>query len=78
LQFAFESQVKMHGFDPKEAIIQVSPRLGKHTIDTERILEVLEAEGASIAVVLFSGVQYYTGQCFEMEKITAAGHQQVD
>lgn len=72
--FAIESQVSYHGFDPDTAIIQVKPKPGSYIIETKDILDIIEKEGNSIAVVLFSGVQYYTGQFFEMNKITAAGH----
>jgi kynureninase len=72
--FAFESQVKFHGLDPKTSIIQVEPKSGCYTLDTQDILDVIEKEGDSIALCLFSGVQYYTGQLFEIEKITKAAH----
>ena len=68
--FAISSQVKFHGQDPSKSIIQVQPRPGKDTIRTEDILKTIEEEGDNIALVLFSGVQYYTGQFFEMEHIT--------
>ncbi|KAJ3411156.1 hypothetical protein HDV05_002670 [Chytridiales sp. JEL 0842] len=71
--FAFSSQVQFHGFDPKEAIIELSPREGESTLRTEDILATIEKEGDKIALVLFSGVQYYTGQYFDLEKITKAG-----
>ncbi|EAU88456.2 kynureninase [Coprinopsis cinerea okayama7 len=69
-QYAFASQVKAHGFDPEEAIIEVSPRDGEYTLREEDILGVLEANASSIALVLFSGIQYYTGQYFPMKSIT--------
>lgn len=50
---------------------------GEDTLRTEDILEVIEREGDSIAVVMFPGVQYYTGQLFNMAAITAAGHRKV-
>ncbi len=67
----------MHGLDPKTAIIQVSPKVGQFTLETEDILNVIRAEGDSIALILFSGVQYYTGQWFDMESITREGHAKV-
>lgn len=70
--FALESQVRYHGFDPETAIIQVSPKPGSYTLETSDILDMIEKEGDSVALVLFSGVQFYTGQLFEMEKITKA------
>lgn len=51
--------------------------MGEHTLRLEDILETLKREGHSIALVIFSGVQYYTGQWFPMEAITKAAHEQV-
>lgn len=69
-QYAFASQAAAHGFDPKDAVLELSPREGEHTLRPEDILSVIEKEGSSIALVLFSGVQYYTGQVFDMKTIT--------
>jgi kynureninase len=73
--FAFESQVKFHGFDPQDAIIQVEPKKGAFTLDTSDIIDALEQHGDQIALVLFSGVQFYTGQFFDIAAITSAAHQ---
>jgi kynureninase len=73
-QYAVESQVKLHGFDPETAIIEVSPRPGEDLLRTEDILEVIEKEGDSIALTMFSGVNYYTGQFYDMPTITQAAH----
>ncbi|XP_061571940.1 kynureninase [Cololabis saira] len=72
--YAVESQIRLRGFDPEHSMLLVSPREGEETLRTEDIVEVLEREGDSIAVVMFSGVQYYTGQLFDMAAITQAGH----
>lgn len=74
-QYLLQSQVAFHGFDPKEAIIEVKPKQGKHHVDIEDILETIRLEGDAVALVFFGGVNYYTGQVFDMERITAAGHQ---
>ena len=66
------------GFDPAEAIIEMSPRPGEFTLREEDILDVITKEGASIALVLFPGVQYYTGQYFPIQRITQAAHSQVN
>ncbi|KAI8917660.1 pyridoxal phosphate-dependent transferase [Powellomyces hirtus] len=71
--YAMESQTRFHGYEPDDAIIQMSPRSGEHTLRTEDILDTIEREGDKIALVIFSGVQYYTGQFFELEKIAKAG-----
>ena len=73
-QYAFETQAVFHGFDPADAVIEVSPREGEHTLRTEDILSTIAQHGDSIAVVLFGGVNYYTGQLFDMEKLTTAAH----
>ncbi len=73
-QYALESQVKFHGFNPDEAIIELAPREGETTIRTEDIVEAIEHNASQLALVMFSGVQYFTGQLFDIETITAAGH----
>lgn len=73
-QYAIESQVRFHGLDPKDAVVEVSPREGEHLIRHEDILSTIAAHGDSVALVLFGGVNYYTGQVFDMEAITRAGH----
>ncbi|QPH39957.1 kynureninase [Pedobacter endophyticus] len=73
-QYAIESQVKFHGFDPKDAIIEVFPREGEHVLRTEDIVAKIKENGHEIALVLFGGINYYTGQWYDMETITKAGH----
>ena len=73
-QYAFQSQVKLHGYNPTDAIIEVFPREGTELIAAEDILAAIEAHGDTVALVLFSGVNYYTGQVFDMQAITAAAH----
>jgi len=73
-QYAFESQVKLHGLDPDETIIEISPRAGEFTLRTEDILQTIQAHGNQTALVIFGGVQYYTGQFFDIKAITAAAH----
>ncbi|KAJ1735124.1 Kynureninase (L-kynurenine hydrolase) [Coemansia biformis] len=69
--YAIESQIRWHG-QPASAMLLAEPRAGEHTLRTQDILDLIEREGDSIAVVMLSGVQFYTGQAFEMGKITAA------
>ncbi|MFI5150362.1 MAG: kynureninase [Bacteroidia bacterium] len=73
-QYALESQVRFHGLDPDKAIIEVSPREGEHTLRTEDILSTIEKHKHELALVLFGGINYYTGQVFDMKAMTAAGH----
>ena len=71
-QYAVESQVRWHGFSPEEAIVEVTPRPGEDTLRTEDILQTIEREGDRVALVMFGGVNYYTGQFYDLEKIAAA------
>ncbi|MCB0520777.1 MAG: kynureninase [Lewinellaceae bacterium] len=73
-QYAMESQVRFHGFSPKEAIVEIAPRPGEETLRTEDIISTIEKHGNSVATVMFGGVNYYTGQFFDLGKITEAGH----
>lgn len=74
-QYAMESQVRWHGLDPEKAIVEVAPRPGEDILRTEDILELIKMHGDSVALVMFGGVNYYTGQYYDLEKITAAGHE---
>jgi kynureninase len=74
-QYAIESQVRFHGYDPSNAIIEVAPREGEYTLRTEDITNAITEHGNDIALVLFGGVNYFTGQWFDMEAITKAGHE---
>ena len=75
-QYALASQVVFHGKNPADAIIEVAPREGEHLIREEDIISAIEEAGDELALVMFGGVNYYTGQFFDLEKITAAGHAQ--
>lgn len=72
-QYAVESQIKLHGLNPKDILLELSPREGEKTLHTEDILGTLKEHGDSIATILIGGVNYYTGQAFDMEAITKAG-----
>lgn len=74
-QYAIESQVRFHGYDPKEAIIEVAPKSGAYTLATADILEAIQTNGEEIALVLFGGINYFTGQLFDMEVVTKTGHE---
>jgi kynureninase len=79
-QYMFQSQVDFHsktvGFNPKEAIVEIKRREGEHNIRLEDILSKIEEVGEELALVLIGGVNYYTGQVFDMKTITEAGHKQ--
>ncbi len=73
-QYAVETQVRMHGYDPADAIIEIAPRRGEHIIEEQDILQAIEDAGDSLALVMLGGVNYYTGQFFDLAKITQAAH----
>lgn len=74
-QYMFQSQIRFHGFDPKEALVEIKRRDGEHNIRHEDIIAAINEVGDELALVLFGGVNYYTGQVFDMKAITDAGHQ---
>ncbi len=73
-QYAVDSQARFHGFDPKEAIIELKPREGEHCLRKEDILSRIEEEGDKLALVMLGGVNYYTGQLYDMKSIAEAAH----
>lgn len=73
-QYALESQVRFHGLNPADTIIEIAPREGEHLIREEDILLAIAETGDELALVMFGGVNYYTGQLFNMKRITEAGH----
>lgn len=73
-QYALETQVRFHGLDPQEHLVEISPREGEHLIREEDIIEKIKALNDELALVMIGGVNYYTGQLFDMQKITEAGH----
>ncbi|KAJ3889928.1 pyridoxal phosphate-dependent transferase [Lentinula edodes] len=75
-QYAFASQAQAHGLDPAKAVLELSPRPGEYCLREEDILKVIQQDGPSIAVVILSGVQYYTGQWFPMQSITQKAKEQ--
>ena len=73
-QYALETQVKFHGLNIEEDLIEIAPREGEHLIREEDILSKIEEVGDELALVMIGGVNYYTGQLFDMKKITEAAH----
>ncbi|WPV69073.1 kynureninase [Chitinophaga sp. LS1] len=73
-QYAVETQVKLHGLDPATAIIEVAPREGEFLISEEDIFQIIDQESSSLALILLGGINYYTGQLFNMQSITKAAH----
>lgn len=73
-QYALQSQVQFHGYDIKDALIEVAPREGEYHIREEDIFSAIEKNKDSLALVMIGGVNYFTGQVFNMKAITEAGH----
>ena len=73
---AVTSQLLLHGLDPVEALLQVYPREGEVLLASDDIKACLQQHGQSIALVLLSGVQYYSGQLFDMKSVTKWSHEQ--
>lgn len=74
-QYMFQSQVRFHGHEPEDAIVEIKRREGEHNIRLEDVLAKIKEVGDELALVLIGGVNYYTGQVFDMKTITEAGHQ---
>jgi len=73
-QYAVASQTRFHGHDPKDAIIELFPREGEFILRTVDILQTINQHREELALVLFGGVNYYTGQLFDIAAITKAAH----
>lgn len=73
-QYALQSQALLSGLAPEEAIIEVHPRDGEHTIRHDDIIATIKEHAKELSVVIIGGVNYYTGQVFDMEAITKAAH----
>ncbi|VDM29974.1 unnamed protein product, partial [Toxocara canis] len=76
--YAIESQIRLKGLTVEASMLCMEPRKDEDCLRMEDILSLIEREGDSIAVIMFSGLQYYTGQLFDMKTITEAGHRKVN
>jgi kynureninase len=72
--YAFESQARLHGLDPKDVLVEIQPREGEITLRTEDIVAKINELGDELAVVCFGAVNYFTGQFFDIASITNTGH----
>jgi kynureninase len=73
-QYAVQSQISFHGFSPASSLLELAPRPGESCIRDEDIESLIDREGDSIALILLGGVNYATGQAFDIAGITHAGH----
>lgn len=74
-QYAVASQIQLHGLNPSEVLIELAPRKGEYHLRIEDILASIRHHTTELALVLFPGVQYYTGQFFDIKAITTAAHE---
>lgn len=73
-RYLLETQARFHGFDPDDAIIEVAPRNGERLIREEDILAAIDANTDELALLFFGGVNYFTGQLFDLGRLTEAAH----
>jgi kynureninase len=72
-QYAIESQIKFHGYEPKDCLVEIEPRKGEFCLRTKDILQKIKELGSEIETILIGGVNYYTGQLMDMQSITKKG-----
>jgi len=72
-QYAVKSQIEFHGLDPNDTLIELKPKEGEYCLSTDDILKTIELNGESTALIMLGGVNYYTGQKYDMEIIAEAG-----
>ena len=73
--YAVHSRIEVSGFDPKENLIELGPSDGSNLLSTEETIRKIEELGDELALVMFPGIQYYTGQFFDIKEITKAAHE---
>lgn len=74
-KYAVESQLRHHGFDQKEGLILWKPRKDEELLHYDDLEKILKEQGHEIALIMIGGVNYYTGQAFDLARITSMGHQ---
>jgi len=74
-RYAVESHLKFRGQDPATALVEIAPRAGEHLLRTEDVLQLISEQGEEIAVFMMGGINYYTGQLFDMATITKAAQE---
>lgn len=73
-QYAFETHLKLRGFDPDATVVEIFPREGEFTLRTEDIIQKIAEIGEELALVLMGGINYYTGQLFDIQQIAQQAH----
>lgn len=73
-KYAADSQARFHGFDPEDAVVELRPKPGKLCVEAQDVLDQIDELGDSLALVLLGNCNYLSGQCFDFQSITRAGH----
>ena len=73
-RYAVQSQLEFHGYDPEACLIEWTPRAGETLLHLQDLETILDEQGEEIALILIGGVNYYTGQSFDLKKIAEMGH----
>lgn len=73
-RYAVQSQLEFHGYDPEACLLEWAPRAGETLLHLQDLETILDEYGEEIALVLIGGVNYYTGQYFDLKKIAEMGH----
>ena len=73
-RYAVQSQLEFHGYDPEACLIEWTPRAGETLLHLQDLKTILDEQGEEIALILIGGVNYYTGQSFDLKKIAEMGH----
>jgi kynureninase len=74
-QYAVASQIKFHGFDTESSLIELQPREAETCLRTEDIEKTIVENGDSVALIMLGGVNYYTGQAYDMRRVAEIGHE---
>jgi kynureninase len=75
-QYAIQSQIRFHGFDPAMSLLELSPRVGESCVRDEDIESLIDRAGNEVALILLGAVNYASGQAFDIERITGWAHAQ--
>ena len=72
-QYAIQSQIELHGFETKDALIEIAPREGEKVLRDQDIIDSIEKNSDELALIYLGGLNYYTGQAFDMKSIASLG-----
>jgi kynureninase len=73
-QYMLETHIRYHGLDPGQVLVEIAPREGEHVIRNKDITDIIDEHRDEVALILFSGVSYYTGQVYDIKGISDAAH----